>query len=205
LIFVEPALSSFAHRFTMVDLGIERAVYSPHMYGNSFNDAQNHAGDFAGPAQFKPDLALGEQEAANIGAAPWPGEWGALDPNNPVGYREVEYARDMLAAQDEAQVGSAYWTYSRTEASWGPALVAVFTRPSVFAVAGDPLAITGDEHHLHLRWKASAGTTRVSLPAGWAPKVSTVGPVTVGPTVGTGWLDLSAPAGATVEVDVTGP
>ncbi|HMC42075.1 MAG TPA: cellulase family glycosylhydrolase, partial [Acidimicrobiales bacterium] len=51
LVFVEPALTHALHRFTMAELGIERAVYEPHLYGNSFNDASGHAGDFLGPGQ----------------------------------------------------------------------------------------------------------------------------------------------------------
>ena len=205
LIFVEPTISDFANRFTMVGLGIDRAVYSPHLYGDSFNDAQNQAADLAGPTQFVPDLALGAQEAKNIGAALWPGEWGALDPHDPIGYKEVDYARDMLHAQDSFQVGSAYWTYNRTAPSWDPLIAAVFTRPSAFAVAGSLLTVTSDEHHLHLQWCSDGGTTRISVPATWtAPSVVTTGPVTSTATTDAGFLDFTAPRGATVAVDVSG-
>jgi hypothetical protein len=205
LMFVEPAVSSFAHRFTMVNLGIQRAVYSPHLYGDSFNDAAFHAGDFAGPTQFMPDLRLGEQEAKDIGAAVWPGEWGNLDPSQTVAYNVVGYAEDMLEAQDQVMVGSAYWTYFTGGGSWNPTITAVLTRPSVFAVAGTPTALSADEHHLQLQWTSSGGTTRLSLPAGWTPKVTTTGRVSAIPTQDPGWLDFRAPAGASVAVDVSGP
>jgi hypothetical protein len=187
----------------MVGLGIDRAVYSPHLYGDSFNDASFHVGDFAGPTQFKPDLALGEQEAANIGAALWPGEWGNIDPSQQVAVNPTGYAEDMLTAQDQAMVGSAYWTYCRCGGAWNPTMTGVLTRPSAFAVAGTPLSMTADEHHLHLQWTASGGLTRISLPAGRAPAVSTTGPVTRLPTADPTWLDFKAPKGATVAVDLS--
>jgi endoglycosylceramidase len=205
LIFVEPALSSFAHRFTMVNLGIERVVYAPHLYGNSFNDAAFHAGDFAGPTQFVPDLALGKQEAANIGAAYWAGEWGNLNPSEPVAFNVPQYAEDMLDAQDQLMVGSGYWTYYRGGGAWNPTVERILTRPSVFAVAGTPLSTTSDPNRLHLQWTSDGGTTRISLPANWTPTVTTTGPVTQAPTADPQWLDVTAPAGTTVAITVTGP
>src|SRR3954452_16086516 len=142
LVFVEPTITEFANRFTMVGLGIDRAVYSPHYYGDSFNDGAFHIGDFAGPAQFKPDITLGEIEAANIGAALWPGEGGNVDPTQQVAVNPTQYTKDMLTAQDDAMVGSAYWTYCRCGGAWNPTTTGILTRPSVFAVAGTPLAMS---------------------------------------------------------------
>lgn len=205
LIFVEPTITEFANRFTMVGLGINRAVYSPHLYGDSLNDGAFHLGDFAGPTQFKPDLTLGELEAADIGAALWPGEWGNVDPSQQVAVNPTQYAEDMLTAQDQAMVGSAYWTYCRCGGAWNPTMAGVLTRPSAFAVAGTPLSMSADEHHLHVQWTSNGGVTRLSVPAGWTPTLTTTGPVTTVPTSQSGWLDVTAPKGATVSVNVAGP
>lgn len=205
LIFVEPTISDFANRFTMVGLGITRAVYSPHLYGDSINDASFHVADVAGPTQFLPDLTLGELEANNIGAALWPGEWGNLDPSASPAVDVTGYAEDMLKAQDQRMVGSAYWTYFTGGGSWNPTIAAILTRPNVFAVAGTPTAITADEHHVHLQWTSNGGVTRISLPANWTPSVATGGAVTQHTTTDAGWLDFTAPRGATVSVDVSGP
>ena len=202
LIFVEPALSVFAHRFTMLDLGVERVVYSSHLYGDSFNDAAGHAGDFAGPLQFRPALTAGELEGRNIGAAFWPGEWGNLDETQVVGFRQLQYAEDMLAAQDQAMIGSAYWTFW-TGFPYTEAIQQVLTRPSVFAVSGTPLSMASSQTSLRLRWVAGAGVTTVSVPASWAPGVRVVAGLVTVTVRGGGWVDLRAVAGTVAEVVVT--
>jgi hypothetical protein len=202
LIFVEPAITNFAHRFTMLDLGLERVVYSTHLYGDALNDGGGHAGDFLGPDEFAPALALGELEATRIGAAFWPGEWGYLDETTPIGFRELQYAQDMLAAQDKAQLGSAYWTYWTQGFPFTPPIRAILTRPTVFAVAGTPLRLAGNEQGLNVRWLSDGGITRLRVPAGWTPALDVLaGAVTVTTSAG-GWVDVRAPAGQTAEVEI---
>jgi hypothetical protein len=202
LIMVEPALGSAAMP-GLLHLSIDRVVYSTHLYSLSFNDAAYHAGDFGGPAQFRADLALGQLEAKNIGAAFWPGEWGYLDPGQQLSFNEPKYARDMLRAQDSALVGSAYWTYARRDPSWNPTIVSVLTRPSPFAIAGTLLSMRSSPTRLAVTWRqVGSADSRLSVPAGWHPVVTASPDVTATVTPG-GWIDLSAPPDATVSVIVT--
>jgi hypothetical protein len=202
LIFVEPILGSGID-FGLVHLSIARLVYSTHLYQASVNDAGYHAGDFAGPAQFLPDLLAGGREAARLHAAYWPGEWGYLDPTQTVSLDEARYARDMLTAQDIARVGSAYWTYNRHDPAWNPAIVSVLTRPSPFAVAGDLLSMRTKPNSVTVTWRQrGSASSRFSLPAGWTPRVQATPGVTVIAEPG-GWLDVSARPGSTATVVIT--
>jgi hypothetical protein len=202
LIVVEPAITGQFHRLTMTSLGIDRAVYSTHLYGASLNDAGGHAGDFAGPAQFAPDLRLGALEAKRLGAAFWPGEWGYLDETAPVGYRELQYAEDMLTAQDQLMVGSAYWTFWKQGFPYTPPIQAILRRPTPFAIGGTPLSFSTSRTSLHIRWTSNGRPTRVRVPGDWTPLVHTAAgsaPVTVTVQPG-GWVDMSARRGDVVEV-----
>lgn len=204
LVFVEPPLLADPARTTMSVLGISRAVYSPHLYGDSFNDAAGDAGDILGPSQFLPDLTLGEGDAQRLHAAFWPGEWGDLNPSATVSYRETQYAADMLSAQDQLMVGSAYWAYWAPGGwPWTPDVQAVLTRPSPFAIAGRPIAFQTSPGGLRLSWVSDGGTTVVSVPTGWTAKVSVLaGSVRwYGPSPG--WVMLRAAPGTNAVVEVT--
>jgi hypothetical protein len=204
LIVVEPPLSASITRSVMPPLHIDRAVYSTHLYADSLNDAAGRAGDVAGPAQFAPELDLGAAEAARVGAAFWPGEWGNLDETQTVGYHELQYAEDMLAAQYTAMVGSAYWTFWNGFPFTTP-VRQILTRPSVFAVAGTPVRFSGTETALSLRWVAGGGgVTTISVPASWTAPAVTVDAGVVTVARRPGWVDLSAPPGSTVAVTITG-
>lgn len=216
LLFVEPALvhSAVTAASTLpVPVGLPRVVYAPHEYGTSLNDAAGDVADVAGPDQFAPDLAVTVAQAQEMGAALWIGEWGAVNPASSLSYDSAAYVPDMVAAMDRAMVGSAYWSYTSTAAQgWWPA--ADLTRMTPYAVAGVPLSLSTGGHTMTLEWRATAGTTLVSLPAGVDPTVrvlkGTVTATSVLPTedaltgsVDGGWLEVSAPAGTTVSIVVT--
>jgi cellulase (glycosyl hydrolase family 5) len=202
LIFVEPIGGSGAD-FSLARLSIARLVYSTHLYAASLNDAAYHAGDFAGPTQFLPDLLVGGREAARVHAAYWPGEWGYLDPTQTISRDETRYAGDMLTAQDIARVGSAYWTYNRHDPGWNPAIVSVLTRPSPFAIAGDMVSIRTKQNSLTVTWRQSGrASSRFSLPAGWTPRIQASPGATVTTAPG-GWIDVTARPGSTATVVIT--
>jgi endoglycosylceramidase len=205
LLFVEPALThsaaSPASSF-LGPIGLARVVYAPHEYGSAFDDASGDVGDFAGPAQFAPDLAVVRAQARRMGAALWVGEWGDVNTASPASYRPSSYVPDMLAAQDAAMVGSAYWTYWRHGWPYTATVAAQLTRITPFAIAGVPDKIATGTSSASLEWTSSGGTTLVSLPAGSDPAVQVISGPVRWRRLGSGWLALEAPAGVTASVQL---
>ncbi|HUY63972.1 MAG TPA: cellulase family glycosylhydrolase [Acidimicrobiales bacterium] len=218
LLFAEPGLThsaATASSSLLAPIGLARVVYAPHEYGTSGNDGSGDVWDFLGPTQFAPDLALDQFQATRMGAALWLGEWGSVNPASTISYNESNYVPDMVSAQDADMIGSVYWAYSTT-GYWPKGDL---TRMCPFAVAGTPLSFTTGAHAVSFSWTAVAGTTVVSLPAGAMPVLTvTQGELTAravyntdgttvapGTSVGAegGWLDLTAPPGTTVSIEVT--
>ncbi|MHB8449169.1 MAG: hypothetical protein ACYDAQ_01670, partial [Mycobacteriales bacterium] len=142
-------------------------------------------------------------EADRLGAALWPGEWGSVNPSTSP--NATGYLADMLSAQDADLLGSAYWCYTRGGWPLTPAERFVLTRPSPFAIAGTLETFASSRTSLQLAWRAGPGTTEVSLPAGFTPRVAVLagGAQLHWRTSGSGWLALSAPVGTRVDVTVT--
>lgn len=205
LLFVEPALThsaaSPASSF-LGPIGLGGVVYAPHEYGTTLDDASGDTADIAGPVQFAPDLDIVKLQASRMQAALWVGEWGDVNTTSPTAYRSGAYVPDMIAAQDAAMVGSAYWTYWRTGWPYTQSVASQLARITPFAVSGMPLSLASGVASARLEWRSAGGTTLVSLPAGSRPTVEVVSGHVRWKQIGSGWLALRAPAGTEASVRV---
>lgn len=206
LLFVEPAWLHSAvteASFFLGPIGLTRLVYAPHEYGTSLNDASGNVAELAGPKQFAPDLAATRLQAQRLGAAWWIGEWGDVNTSTDVSVNVNQYVPDMIAAQNAAMVGSAYWTYTTGSWPYTSEIHEQLTYVSPFAIAGVPRSFSSTSDTLELSWTAARGTTIVSLPGGVIATVRALeGSVSWHQTPG-GWLDLEARPGTTPSVEIT--
>jgi endoglycosylceramidase len=209
LVFVEPAwLHSAATPASsfLGPIGLPDIVYAPHEYGTSLDDGAGDVADLAGPGQFVPWLAMDRRQARRLHAAVWIGEWGDVNPTSAFSIHPYAYVRDMLTAQDEELLGSAYWssTPSSTPGSWPytARIAAELSRIAPAAVAGDPVRISTGRRTLSFVWKAAPGTTLVSLPSGVHPVVEVLRGKVSSRLLPGDWLALRAPAGELASVVV---
>ena len=207
LIFVEPSVANGlvngSSQF-LGPIGLPGVVFAPHQYGlDSLNpDTSGNAYDLAGPDQFALDLSIDRSVAERMGAAEWLGEWGAITPAN--SYQPIAYINDDLAAQDQMMLGSAYWSYSHNDSGghFTPAEAGALTRISPLAIGGTPDSFATGGAGLSMSWVADNQTTVVSLPSGCQPAVEVTSGTATSHVRPGGWLDVRAPAGTAVSIQV---
>jgi hypothetical protein len=207
LLFVEPAFLHSAATpasFFLGPIGLADIVYAPHEYGTSLNDASGDVGDVGGPAQFAPDLASSERQAALLHAPLWIGEWGDVNTASAISYRPRDYVPDMLSAQDAFMIGSAYWTWTGGGWPYSAGIQRQLRRITPFAVAGRLRRMVTGEHSLLMSWTPARGRSLVSLPAGVTPDVRVLRGSVRASYLGGGWLAVSARPGRPASIAVTG-
>jgi endoglycosylceramidase len=170
--FAEPSAAHNLGLGTSIEsFPFENVAFAPHAYdssaesGNGFNPA--------GHDVFAQTIASFGDEAKNMGAALWIGEYGGTPNAGIASYMDAAYQGAGSVAASEM-----YWAYDRNTGGYGllnddgsdkTAIVDVVVRPYPMRVAGDPIAYAFDmtTKTFTTSWTANAAIgapTEISVP-----------------------------------------
>lgn len=148
LLFYEPSLNHsllFPSQLGRIDR--PNLVYAPHLYtGGTWDGVTGYHGTIN---QLRPEMDLCWQEAYEACVPLWIGEYGV----GSAACRATEWIRDEVILQEGHEIGSAWWTYWRDDASMGlldaggqekVEILDILSRPYPLAIAGYPARISYD-------------------------------------------------------------